>query len=168
MKNKKNIKKTATKKTSLNKKFKDLIKELKLEVVDLKNKNIRLLAEFDNYKKRNEVEKDKLIQYEGLSIIKSILPILDDLDRTLEISLIKENKTIYDGINMILEKMKTILNDIGVSAYNSVNEEFDIDLHEAIMAKSMKKKSNIVLEEYEKGYKYHDKVIRHAKVVVGK
>ena len=69
---------------------------------------------------------------------------------------------------MILDKIKSVLDDIGVSSYDSVNEEFNIDLHEAIMTKSSKKKNNIVLEEYEKGYKYHDKVIRHAKVIVGK
>ena len=134
----------------------------------MKNKNIRLLAEFDNYKKRHDLEKSKLIKYEGLTIVKSILPILDDLDRTLKIPSLKENKTIYDGINMILEKMKTSLNNIGVCSYDSVDKEFDIELHEAIMTKPSKKKNNIVIEEYEKGYQYHDKVIRHAKVVVGK
>ena len=165
---KNNAKKTTEKKISSTKKSKDLIKKLELEITDLRSKNVRLLAEFDNYKKRNELEKDKLIQYEGLAIIKSILPILDDLNRTLKISSIKDNKTIYDGINMILGKMKSTLNNIGVCSYNSVDEEFDIDLHEAIMAKPAKKKKNIILEEYEKGYKYHDKVIRHAKVIVGK
>ena len=69
---------------------------------------------------------------------------------------------------MILEKMKTSLNNIGVCSYDSVDKEFDIELHEAIMTKPSKKKNNIVIEEYEKGYQYHDKVIRHAKVVVGK
>ena len=162
------LKKTTTKKKSYTKKSINLIKNLELELTDLKNKNIRLLAEFDNYKKRNELEKNKLIKYEGQSIIKTILPILDDLDRTLQISSVKDNEAIYNGINMILDKIKSVLDNIGVTSYNSVNKEFDIDLHEAIMTKTSKKKKNIVLEEYEKGYKYHDKVIRHAKVIVGK
>ena len=165
---KNNVKKTTVKKKTSSKKFKDLIKKIELELKDLRSKNVRLLAEFDNYKKRNELEKDKLIQYEGLSIIKSILPILDDLNRTLKISSVKDNKTIYDGVNMILEKMKSALNNVGVCSYESVNEEFNIDLHEAIMTKPAKKKQGMILEEYEEGYKYHDKVIRHAKVIVGK
>jgi len=159
MKGKKNIKKSSSIK-------KNKINVLELEIADLKNKNVRLLAEFDNYKKRNDLEKNKLIEYEGLSIIKSILPALDDLERTLKIGELKKNKTIYNGIGMIFEKIISSLNDYGVSSYKSINKEFDIDLHEAIMTKKSKKKNNIILEEYEKGYKYHDKIIRHAKVIV--
>ena len=69
---------------------------------------------------------------------------------------------------MIMEKLITSLDNIGVKAFDSIGEEFNIEYHEAIMTKKTKSDSNIVVEEYEKGYRYHDKIIRHAKVVVSK
>tara|TARA_B100000959_G_C14783229_1_gene542415 strand:+ start:55 stop:570 length:516 start_codon:yes stop_codon:yes gene_type:complete len=168
-KDKKNLKKTASKRTSLSlKKYKESIKKLELEIGDLNNKNIRLLAEFDNYKKRNELEKTKLIKYEGMNVIKSILPIIDDLDRTLKIPQLSKDKTIFKGIKMIHEKILNTLKAMGVESYNTINEEFNIDLHEAVMTKESKLKSDTIIEEYEKGYKYYDKIVRHAKVVVSK
>jgi len=161
-------KKITKKKTSPLKKYKDSINKLNAEIFELNQKNIRLLAEFDNYKKRNEKEQENLFKYEGIKIIKKILPILDDLDRTLKIEDMKKNKSIYKGILMIVEKLTSSLNDVGVQSFDSLNKEFDIDLHEALMTKKSKSKSNKVIEEFEKGYKYHNKVIRHAKVVVGK
>ena len=159
-------KKTTTKNKSLLKINKDKILKLKEEVSGLNNKHIRLLAEFDNYKKRNEADKSKMYKYEGEEVIKSLLPIIDDLNRTLSIPELKKIKTVYTGIEMILEKMLSSLDDIGVKAFDSVNNDFDIELHEALMTKKTKLKSNVIIEEFEKGYKYHDKVIRHAKVVV--
>ena len=161
-KTKKVVKKT--KKTSKN--LKENIKELELEVKDLKNKNIRLLAEFDNYKKRNLEERRKILQYDGKDFIVSVLPVLDDLDRTLSIKELKKSDNIYSGIKMIIDKINKILDDKGVKSYKSVGEAFDTSVHEALMMKKSNKKSGLVLEEFEKGYLYHDKVIRHAKVIV--
>ena len=149
-----------------NRKKTDNLKKYKDELADLKNKNIRLLAEFDNYKKRNLEDKRKLLKYDGVDFIISLLPILDDIDRTLNLKELKSNKTIFDGINMIRDKIKKILKEKGVKTYNSLNESFDTEYHEALMMKKTKKKSGVILEEFEKGYLYHDKVIRHAKVIV--
>ena len=149
-----------------NKKPPENLKKYKVELADLKNKNIRLLAEFDNFKKRNLEDKRKLLKYDGVDFIISLLPILDDVDRTLNLKELKSNKTIFDGINMIRDKIDKILKEKGVKAYNSLNESFDTEYHEALMMKKSKKKSGIILEEFEKGYLYHDKVIRHAKVIV--
>mgnify|MGYP001159611855 FL=1 len=149
-----------------NRKKTDNLKKYKDELADLKNKNIRLLAEFDNFKKRNLEDKRKILKYDGVDFIISLLPILDDIDRTLNLKELKSNKTIFDGINMIRDKINKILKEKGVKTYNSLNESFDTEYHEALMMKKTKKKSGVILEEFEKGYLYHDKVIRHAKVIV--
>ena len=162
-------KKTKTidkKKKVASKNLKEDIKKLKKEIEDLNNKNIRLLAEFDNFKKRNLEERRKILQYDGESLIVGVLPVLDDLDRTLSIKELKKLKNIYSGIKMIKDKINKVLDEKGIKSYESVGEEFDTNFHEALMMKKSKKKSGLILEEFEKGYLYHDKVIRHAKVIV--
>ncbi len=162
-------KKTKTidkKKKVASKNLKEDIKKLKKEIEDLNNKNIRLLAEFDNFKKRNLEERRKILQYDGESLVVGVLPVLDDLDRTLSIKELKKLKNIYSGIKMIKDKINKVLDEKGIKSYVSVGEEFDTNFHEALMMKKSKKKSGLILEEFEKGYLYHDKVIRHAKVIV--
>ena len=160
----KTVNKKQKKQTSKN--LKENIQKLESDIEDLKNKNIRLLAEFDNFKKRNMEERRQILQYDGKDFIVNILPVLDDLDRTLSIKELKNNKNIYSGIKMIIDKINKILDDKGVKSYKSVGEVFDTSVHEALMMKKSNKKSGLVLEEFEKGYLYHDKVIRHAKVIV--
>ena len=162
-------KKTKTidkKKKVASKNLKEDIKKLKKEIEGLNNKNIRLLAEFDNFKKRNLEERRKILQYDGESLVVGVLPVLDDLDRTLSIKELKKLKNIYSGIKMIKDKINKVLDEKGIKSYESVGEEFDTNFHEALMMKKSKKKSGLILEEFEKGYLYHDKVIRHAKVIV--
>jgi len=142
------------------------ISKLEEKVEDIKNKNIRLLAEFDNFKKRNLEERRRILQYDGAEFIVSLLPMIDDLDRTLGLKELKKEKNIYNGISMILEKINKLLDDKGVKKYISVGEIFNTDFHEALMMKKSKKKTGLILEEFEKGYMYHDKVIRHSKVIV--
>tara|TARA_Y100000590_G_C15736887_1_gene1018837 strand:- start:2512 stop:3003 length:492 start_codon:yes stop_codon:yes gene_type:complete len=161
MPTKKNNKKTSTK-TAKNSK----LNELKSAIKDYEEKNLRLLAEFDNYKKRKNNEIDQLIKYEGYDFFKSLLVILDDIDRTLELKDVKKNKSIYDGFSMIKGKIISLLDSKNIKPYLSLNEKFDPELHEAVMVKKSSKKPNTIVEEYEKGYNYKDKVLRHAKVVV--
>ena len=163
---KKNTKTIDKKKKVASKNLKEDIKKLKKEIEDLNNKNIRLLAEFDNFKKRNLEERRKILQYDGESLVVGVLPVLDDLDRTLSIKELKKLKNIYSGIKMIKDKINKVLDEKGIKSYVSVGEEFDTNFHEALMMKKSKKKSGLILEEFEKGYLYHDKVIRHAKVIV--
>ncbi len=153
------------KKKKTTKKILETMTSLEGKVSEYKEKNILLLAEFDNYKKRKIQERINYEKYEGQKIFKKIIPILDDIDRVLGLDGIKD-QSVIDGINLIKDKFTGILSDLGVVSYDSVNEEFDPEYHEAIMLKKTKKKSNIVIEEYEKGYKYHDKVLRHSKVIV--
>ncbi len=165
-----------TKKKSVKKNKKTNSDKIKLlnEKIDLvsteleisKDKNVRLLAEFDNFKRRtNQTISDKE-KYEGIDFIKEIIKIIDDFDRVLSIQSIVENKSVFEGIELIKNKFISVLKDYGVESYKSIDEVFDPSIHEAIMMKKTKKKSNIILEEYQVGYKYHDKVVRHAKVIV--
>ena len=158
--------KTMDKKKNGLKVLKENIKKLEQEAQDSKNKYVRLLAEFDNFKKRNLDERRKILQYDGIDFVISLLPIIDDLDRTLSLKELKKNKNIYDGLHMIREKINKVLLDKGIKSYISTGEMFDTEFHEALMMKKSRKKTGLILEEFEKGYKYHDKVIRHAKVIV--
>jgi molecular chaperone GrpE len=148
------------------KQSKKIIKELENQIKLNEEKYIRLLAEFDNYKKRKNIEIDNLLKYEGYDFFKSLLNTLDDIDRTLEIKDVKNNKSIYNGLGMIKDKIISLLDSKNIIPYNSVNEIFNPDLHEALMVKKTSKKTNTIIEEFEKGYNYKDKVLRHAKVVV--
>ena len=159
-------KKKTTASSSKNIKGKSKAKNYKILYEEITDKNIRLLAEFDNYRKRTIKEKEDSYKYEGEKIIKNFLIMFDDFDRILNVKEVKNNKAIYDGLFLLYDKFNSILSDNGVLAYESIGENFNPELHEAIMMKKSKKKKNIVLQEYEKGFKYHDKVIRHAKVIV--
>ena len=158
-------KKNVARKKSVNKQNVK-IKELEQSIKNNDQKYLRLLAEFDNYKKRKSSEIDNMIKYEGFDFFKDLLPILDDINRTLEIKDVKNNKSICDGVTMINNKIKSLLDSKGIISYDSINQDFDPDLHEAVMVKKSSKKSNIIIEEFEKGYNYKNRVLRHSKVIV--
>jgi len=157
----KNKKKKTNSVKSLELKNKKLVEELE----ELKNKNISLLAEFDNYKRRLSKQMADSSKYEGKDAFIKILPIIDDIDRVL-MNNNSDVKSIIEGIDLIKNKFISVLDELGINSYDSIERTFNPDYHEAIMIKKTKKKSNLVIEEYEKGYTYHDKVIRHAKVIV--
>ena len=159
-------KKYQSKPLNKTKQLNNTIKELKIKLELNGDKYLRLLAEFDNYKKRKSIEIDNLIKYEGYNFFKSLISILDDIDRTLQIKDVKKNKSIFNGFGMIKDKIISLLDSKNINPYNSINEIFNPDLHEALMVKKSSKKTNTIIEEFEKGYKYKDKVLRHAKVVV--
>ena len=132
------------------------------------DKNIRLLAEFDNYKRRTQTERSMLLKYGGEGLAKALLPILDDLHRTLETDGKTKARTILEGVELIMSKLDKTLVDQGIKAFDSVGQDFDPDRHEALMSEDSDKGENIILKEFEKGYMYDDKILRHAKVVVCK
>ena len=156
---------------SLRKKIEVIKSELaeKSEELDLKSdKNVRLLAEFDNYKRRTQEERTKLFKYAGEELAKAILPILDDLHRTLISDGKGKARSILEGIELIVAKLDKTLEEQGIVPFDSVGQDFDADLHEALMSEKSDKGDNVILKEFEKGYKYDDKILRHAKVVVSK
>ena len=139
------------------------------ETIDQKSdKNVRLLAEFDNYKRRTMEERSKIFKYAGEELAKAILPILDDLHRTLESDGKGKARSILEGIELIVAKLDKTLEDQGIVPFDSVGQDFDPELHEALMSEKSDKGDNVILKEFEKGYKYNDKILRHSKVVVSK
>ena len=142
----------------------DLLKESE-EVQRVSDKNIRLLAEFENYKRRTQEEKNNLFKYEGKDLAKSLLPIIDDLNRTLEIDNKAKSKKILEGIELIVANLNKILMDLGIKAFDSLGKNFDPDCHEALMSEKSDEDENVIIREFEKGYVYNDKILRHAKVV---
>ena len=173
------IKKSAKTKTRTNrdsvKSLREKIDVLKKELIEQSeelewksDKNVRLLAEFDNYKRRTQEERSKLFKYAGEELAKAILPILDDLHRTLESDGKGKARSILEGIELIVAKLDKTLEDQGIVPFDSVGQDFDADLHEALMSEKSDKGDNVILKEFERGYKYNDKIIRHSKVVVSK
>ena len=156
---------------SLREKIEVLKSELAEQFAELErksDKNVRLLAEFDNYKRRTQEERTKLFKYAGEELAKAILPILDDLHRTLESDGKGKARSILEGIELIVAKLDKTLEEQGIVPFDSVGQDFDANLHEALMSEKSDKGDNVILKEFEKGYKYDDKILRHAKVVVSK
>ncbi len=146
--------------------------ELKQAYSALEDRHLRLRAEFDNHRKQKQREISHLLQYEGRDAIVALLPVVDDLERMVNSSNGDENASIdsiMEGVTLILEKVSRRLQKLDVVSFDSVGEKFDPDLHDALMVKeSEEHKENTVIEEFEKGYRMRDRVIRHAKVVVSK
>ena len=145
-----------------------LIKNLSNQLESLKDKNIKLLAEFDNYQKRTLLEKERASTYDGFNIIKDLLPVFDDIDRTIGFNKKENNESVLEAICMIDSKIQNILSKYSIKKIDSIDEEFNPSFHEALLQKESNKKEGKIIEEYEKAYLYHNKIIRHAKVVVSK
>lgn len=140
------------------------------EINEWKDKFLRLFSEFDNYKKRNARERIELTKTASADIIRKMLPVLDDLERALKSAGDDAALAPYkQGVELILSKMMGILEKEGLKPIEAKGQPFDTDYHEAltnIPAPSEDLKGKVV-DEVEKGYMLHDKVIRFAKVVVG-
>ncbi len=146
------------------------VEALQGKLAEAQDKYLRLAAEFDNYRKRTLREKTELIQTAGESLLKDILPVVDDFDRGLEmISKSDDIKSVGKGMELIYAKLKDFLATNGVKEIKAMNEPFDADWHEAVTnipAPSEDLKGKIV-DVIQKGYTLNDKIIRYPKVVVG-
>ncbi len=144
--------------------------KLKAEVEKEKKVYLFLMAEFDNFRKRTLKEKSELIKNAAESAFKGLLPIVDDFERAIKASGDSEEASpIKEGMELIYKKLKKYMEQNGVKEMDPEDREFDADKHEAISAvpvpdESLKGK---ILDTVEKGYTINDKVLRHAKVVVG-
>jgi molecular chaperone GrpE len=148
----------------------EVIDKLKVELQDQKDKYLRLLAEFENYKRRSSRERIELSQTAGKEIIVSLLDVLDDSERA-EKQLQQEKHTgDLSGVQLVFNKLRNILQNRGLKSMDSLGMEFDVEKHEAISevpAPSPDLKGKVVAEVV-KGYYLNDKIIRFAKVIVGK
>jgi molecular chaperone GrpE len=147
------------------------IEKLKTELAEEKDKYIRKVAEFENFKRRNAKERIELMQTAGKEIISDLLNVLDDCDRAQkQLDTSNDAVAIKEGVMLVFNKLRSTLHSKGVKAMETINQEFNADLHEAITeipVTSENAKGKIV-DEVTKGYFLNDKIIRHAKVVVGK
>ncbi|NNE30056.1 MAG: nucleotide exchange factor GrpE [Saprospiraceae bacterium] len=162
--------KTKASKKSKDSKGKELA-EAQMEIAELKDKYLRLLAEFENFKKRNLREKLETMQTAAKDTMAAILPVLDDFDRAKKTAEDENTEEQFsEGVTLVYGKMYRILEGLGLKAMEWEGQDFDPELHEAlteIPAPTPELKGKIV-DAIEKGYYLNDKIIRHAKVVVGK
>lgn len=146
------------------------VEELRSQLEKEKREYMFLMAEFDNFRKRTLREKSELIKNAAESAFKGLLPIVDDFERALKATEgVSDAGAVREGIELIYKKLKKYMEQNGVREMDPEDRDFDADRHEAISAvpvpdESLKGK---ILDTVEKGYTINDKVLRHAKVVVG-
>lgn len=146
------------------------ISELNEKIADLNDKNLRLMAEFDNYRKRTIREKAELIKTAGEQIFKEMLPIIDDFERAVEsIKTASDTEAITEGFSLMYNKFVRFLEKNDVKAIETDGVAYDADIHEAIatVPAPSEEQKNTIVDCTQKGYVLGDKIIRHPKVVVG-
>ncbi len=147
------------------------LEEVKTQLAEQKEKYLRLFADFDNYKKRTAKERLELLNTAGKDIVLSVIPVIDDFERAIAVADdAQEVESVKEGMILIKNKMFSVLQQRGLKQMESKGEVFDTEKHEAITeipAPNEEMKGKII-DEVEKGYTMNDKIIRYAKVVVGK
>ncbi|MBS4042695.1 MAG: nucleotide exchange factor GrpE [Chitinophagaceae bacterium] len=147
------------------------VEKLQIELAEQKDKYLRLMAEFENYKRRTSKERIDLIQSAGKDILVSLLDVLDDVDRAeKQLNANDDMATQKEGIQLVFNKIRSTVFSKGVKPMESVQQEFDVEKHEAITEIPAPSEELVgkVIDEVQKGYTLNDKIIRFAKVVVGK
>ena len=148
-------------------KNKSSIDELEEKINSLQDSLLRKVAEFENYKRRTENDQLNLLKYAAESFILKVLPVYDDLGRSVDHLSSSNLESIKEGLKLVHQKFTKILDEQGVKKLETKGKEFDVDYHEALMQQpSAELEPNTIMEEIEAGYLYKDKVIKHAKVVV--
>lgn len=143
----------------------DPVAKLEAELTEANEKYIRLYSEFENYKRRVSRDRIEQAKMAGSEIFLAILPVMDDMERALK----ADESAASEGFKLIYSKLKSNTEARGLKAMESIGKPFDADLHDAIAnvpAPSEEQKGKVI-DEVEKGYFLNDKVIRHAKVIVG-
>jgi molecular chaperone GrpE len=148
----------------------DEIEKLQSEIAELKDKYLRQVAEFENFRRRTAKERIEMIQTAGKEVITSLLDVLDDCDRAEKQLQASDDTLLKEGIQLVFNKFRNTMQSKGVKAMQTIGTDFNPDQHEAITeipapTEAMKGK---VIDEVMKGYFLNDKIIRFAKVVVGK
>jgi molecular chaperone GrpE len=145
--------------------------QAKVDLAEQKDKFLRLMAEFDNYKRRTAKERMDLIQTAGKDVIVSLLDVLDDCDRAeKQLGITDDIAVQKEGIQLVFNKIRSTMQAKGLTAMESIGKDFDAELHEAITEVPVPddKQKGKVIDEVTKGYLLNEKIIRFAKVVVGK
>jgi molecular chaperone GrpE len=150
----------------------DPVEKLQDEVQDLKDQNLRLYAEFENFRKRTAKERLQMMDSANKDTLAALLPVLDDFDRALKnTEATPENEAVLEGLKLIQHKLGETLKNKGLIAMEStIGKDFDVEEMEAItqIPAPTPELAGKVIDEVEKGYKIGEQVLRYAKVVVGK
>ncbi|MBN9295577.1 MAG: nucleotide exchange factor GrpE [Filimonas sp.] len=147
------------------------VEKLNAELAEQKDKYLRLMAEFDNFRRRTAKENLELRQTAGKEVIVSLLDVLDDVERAdKQLQSASDVAQVKEGVTLVFNKLKNTLQSLGLKPMESVNTDFDVEKHEAIteIPAPTEALQGKVLDEVQKGYYLNDKLIRFAKVVVGK
>ena len=149
-------------------KKKNDLKAIESELNSLKDKHIRLKAEFENFRRRKSEEISRLLQFEGENAIKGFLPILDDFNRMINTDNTSE-QSLKDGLVLMNSKIKKYFETLEIIPFGEKGDLMNPEIHDAMLTQENKKyDEGTILDVFEKGYRYRDKVIRHAKVIVNK
>jgi molecular chaperone GrpE len=138
------------------------------DAADWKDKYMRLYAEFDNFRKRSMKEKSEILTTASGELMKELLPIIDDFDRAMQANAtLTDIDVVREGFVLIHQKLYKKLESKGLKPIDAKGKQFDTDFHEAITQIAMPDMAGKVVDEVEKGYTLHEKVIRYSKVVIG-
>ncbi len=153
-------------------KLKKRVEALEVEKKELNDRFLRKVAEFDNYKKRTESEYSQLIKNASADLITDLLPVLDDLERSLASSEDRDkadnSEHVHEGVELIYKNLSKVLEKRGVKPIESVGQKFDPEKHNALMQMESDQPSDTIIDEHLKGYEMHDRVLRHSQVLVSK
>ncbi|MBQ9550166.1 MAG: nucleotide exchange factor GrpE [Lachnospiraceae bacterium] len=144
------------------------------KIEELNDKNLRLMAEFENFRKRSDKEKDQMFETGAKSVIEKVLPVIDNFERALDMAPDsgegEENADPFmDGMKKVYKQLMDELDKIGVKPIEAVGQEFNPEFHNAVMqVDSEEYDSGIIAQELQKGYMYNDSVVRHSMVGVAK
>ena len=140
----------------------------KEQIAELQDKVMRQMAEFENFRKRTEKEKSAMFETGAKSVIEKILPVVDNFERGLAmVPEEKKDEPFVEGMTKIYRQLLTELENLGVTPIEAVGQEFDPELHNAVMqVENEELESGTVAQELQKGYKYRDSVVRHSMVAV--
>ncbi len=151
------------------KKKKEVQPEIKKELEETKNRLLRCLADFDNFKKRAIVEKEQFIKFANENLIKELLPVVDNFGRAMAAAnKIEGNDEMKTGLSLVKKQIEDVLKKHGAQAIEALGKPYDPNFHEAIMQKEDEGPEGIVLEEINKGYTLNKRLIRPAMVIVSK
>lgn len=143
------------------------LERLRSEAEVARDRMLRIAADYENYKKRAEKEKSGFMKYATERFIKDLIPSLDDLERAIASS---NNPTDFEsfreGVKIIYKQLNNVLTKYSVTPIEALGKKFDPNLHEAVMQMPSKKPEDTVVQEFQKGYLLHDRIIRPSKVVV--
>lgn len=157
-----------TKKDKKKNKADKALEELKAKVADLEDRNIRQIAEFQNFRNRTEKEKSQMFDMGAKNVIEKILPVVDNFERGLAaVPEEEKDSSFVEGMNKIYKQLMTEFDNLGVKPIEAKGTEFNPDFHNAVMqVENDELESGTVAEELLKGYTYHDTVVRHSMVSV--